>query len=381
MSPVMKLLLIAGLVILIAGCQREEEPLPTSAATSIPTATPAPVPPRPDGTPPSTPATTPPPTAPPKAAVQAPPIRMAWYPGMGALPVYAAKEKDWFAARAIPLTLQPPRPTEKDCLFALFSETADVAYGVSLTTLLETEKLHLGTFRVIGFVAETPEHPLGAFVAAADATVQSLADLEGKRIGAAGADYAVRAATIALREGLRKNPEYAVVAVAPGRRTGTDAAQAPEALYAAEVELARRINAFAEEAPYRIVVQAPLAEAVASPFPVLAIVMRAAYVNQYSDQARRFIAANDELLDWCNASFADILPVVQRELAIEDEVALGLFPPLYARIARIPVATLPRAAILWTDGADSEAATRLTRMLLSAPPTSQTTATPVRQAQ
>jgi ABC-type nitrate/sulfonate/bicarbonate transport system substrate-binding protein len=377
MSSVAKFFLVVGLVLFVSGCQREDEPLPTPVATSVPAATPAPAPPRPEMTPPPTVT----PTAPPKAAGKAPPIRIAWYHGLGALPVCAAKEKDWFGARDVAITLQPHRPTEKDCLFALFTETADVAYGISLTTLLETEKQHPGSFRVIGFIAETPENPIGAFVTAAEATVQSLSDLDGKRIGATGADYAVRAATIALREGLKKNPDYAVVSIAPGQHTAAGAAQAPEALYAVEVELARRINAFGEEPPARIIVQAPLAEAIGSPFPVQAIVMRAAYVNQYSDHARRFVATNDELLDWCNSSFADILPLLQRELGIADEVALGLFAPLYARIARIPVATLPRAATLWTDGADPDAPSRLTRMLLSAPPQRPPAASPAGKAQ
>lgn len=280
------------------------------------------------------------------------PFRIAFTTGLGSLPAYVARQRHWFEDRGFTVTFAEGQADSGACLDLLAAGEADVAFGVSLQAVFEAETKNPGTWRILGFAAETRENPVGTFLVPADSPAKSVEYLKGRRIAAAGADYAPRMAEIALTGGTG-NVEggIALIPIAPGTSfqfPPPDASDAPQALFAVGEVMATLTKGLPGERAARSIAPAPLASTQFSPFPVQAIVIREALVKEDADSVTRLNAACAELLEWCNQGFAESLPLIQKEFTLDDESTLNIFPPLFVSPGGIAPENLIRAAELWT---------------------------------
>jgi NitT/TauT family transport system substrate-binding protein len=283
-------------------------------------------------------------------------FRIAFTPGLGSLPVYVARQRRWFEDRGFTVTYAEAQADSNACLDRLAAGDADVAFGVSLQAVFEAETKKPGTWRILGFAAETRENPVGTFLVPMDSPVKSVEELKGRRIVAAGADYAPRMAEIALTGG-KGSVEGGIplVRIAPGIAFEFKEPDGPEALFAVGEVMAGLTKGLPGERTMRSIAPAPLASSRFSPFPVQAVVIREALVRKDPVSVGKLSEACAGLLEWCNQGFAESLPLIQKEFTLDDESTLNIFPPVFLSPGEIPVENLIRAAELWTGGPIPEA--------------------------
>jgi len=277
-------------------------------------------------------------------------FRVVFVSGLGSLPAYAARQRGWYEERGFKVSFGDGISDSSACLDLLETGGADVAYGVSLQSLLEADRKNLGALRILGFAAETTSHPIGAFLIPKGSAISQVEDLKDVNVAAAGGDFASRMAELVITGGERPEskeiPLIEISAAAPFDFSGPDS---PDGLFAVGEVMAGLTKGMPEDRAARTLETAPAAKAFFSPFPVQVVVMRADLLAQDPEGVNEFAEANGELLTWCNESFAEMLPILQDELGLDDESTLNLFAPLFLSPGELTVDQLLRAAELWSE--------------------------------
>ena len=243
------------------------------------------------------------------------PVRIAWAPVVGSLPLFIAIDENLFTANGIAVETVE-FSNSNDAVNALIADQVDLIPAVSLIPIVNLELQYPGMVRVFSYSRATPDRASDSIIVAADGPIESLADLTGRKIGV----FPGTTATNMLRAFLERRDVSiqgtAFVPLTPATQIGALAAGSVDALFAYEPTT----TIAAESGQFRIL-HGSVYASLMDPSPLGGGVISRSFERGEPELARRAITALDDAVLRMRTDDTRARELIPSFVGIEPEIA------------------------------------------------------------
>lgn len=242
------------------------------------------------------------------------------------LPAYVAKEKGYFTAENLDVTLKK-LDSSKLATDALYAGDVDASAGSSTVPLLGAESKEPGKVKVyaLGYTGKDEKTTLGGFVVLKDSGVQTVADLAGKKIAVFPGGTAKILLTRYLNSQSVDASTVQWVEQAPTLWAASLQNGAVDSVYAYEPQFT--IFKQDQASPVRVVAFGALENEI-SPLYLGGATISTKLINEHKDVAKAYIRAYYKAIDFINNNESEARQILAQYTGIKPEVTsvMNLYP-------------------------------------------------------
>ena len=247
-------------------------------------------------------------------------IRMAYQPIVFGMPVFVAQEQKYFEKNNLVVDAKS-FTSANDMINALVAGQVDMVPGAPLVPVLSLESQYPGRFRVFAHSIMTTEKPFDRVLVKTNSSINSIADLAGKKLALIPGTTAMNAIKAYLKKNGVDPSSITYVQLAPTAQIAALQSDAVDALYAYEPVLTIAL----EQGTYRTISPSVYC-ALLNPCPLVVSIVDRKFEKENPEITQRAIKSLDEAVqlmrdDPAKASAA-LAAYTKVQLAITPKVSL-----------------------------------------------------------
>ena len=247
-------------------------------------------------------------------------IRMAYQPIVFGMPVFVAQEQKYFEKNNLVVDAKS-FTSANDMINALVAGQVDMVPGAPLVPVLSLESQYPGRFRVFAHSIMTTEKPFDRVLVKTNSSINSIADLAGKKLALIPGTTAMNAIKAYLKKNGVDPASITYVQLAPTAQIAALQSDAVDALYAYEPVL----TIAQEQGTYRTISPSVYC-ALLNPCPLVVSIVDRKFEKENPEITQRAIKSLDEAVqlmrdDPAKASAA-LAAYTKVQLAITPKVSL-----------------------------------------------------------
>lgn len=264
------------------------------------------------------------------------------------LPAYVAKEKGYFATENLDVTLKK-LDSSKLATDALYAGSIDASAGSSTVPLLGAESKQPGKAKVyaLGYTGTDAKTTLGGFVVLKGSSIQTVADLAGKKIAVFPGGTAKILLTRYLNSQNIDTSTIQWVEQVPPLWAASLQNGAVDSIYAYEPQFT--IFKQDQTNPVRVLAYGSL-ESIVSPLYLGGATLSDKFIGLHRDAAKGYVRAYYKGIDFINSHESEARQILAKYTGIKPEVAsvMNLYPD--AKLGDIDKAKFQQLAdVLYAD--------------------------------
>lgn len=242
------------------------------------------------------------------------------------LPAYVAKEKGYFTAENLDVTLTK-KDSSKLATDALYSGDIDASAGSSTVPLLGAESSQPGKAKIyaLGYTGKDEKTTLGGFVVLKDSSIASVADLAGKKIAVFPGGTAKILLTRYLNTQKVDTSGIQWVEQAPTLWAASLQSSAVDSVYAYEPQYT--IFKQDQSNPVRVVAFGALENDI-SPLYLGGATLTTKFIDAHKDAAKAYVRAYYKGIDFIKNNESEARQILAKYTGIKPEVTstMNLYP-------------------------------------------------------